>query len=131
MRLTIELEPRSNSLPPEFGERTCPECKRKFIAKAKHQKYDRRTCRDAVFDRERLGASRKRSYERLVQHNGLAAPALKQACEALEAQLTPENRREWPAIIERFGWPRTPGYPDLARLTRACVTAKRFAKGVQ
>lgn len=66
-----------------------------------------------------------------MQHKqGVMAPALKSACEALEAQCTVWNRDEWPQIIARFGCARVPGYRDLARLTRDCVTAKLFPQGL-
>lgn len=40
----------------------------------------------------------------------VSAPALKQACDALEAQCTPENRPQWPEIIARFDTKPMPGY---------------------
>ncbi len=103
-------------------ELECQNCGKKIPRKSAEQRYCSRACW-----KTRYVASltpQERTYHKFQHKQGTVAPALKQACEALEAQLTPENRREWPAIIERFGWPRTPGYRDLANLTRDCVRAK-------
>lgn len=105
--------------------RVCTHCHAPFETRDPQQERCKaRACRLLV-QRERSRAFR--AAERIAERRDTdAAPALKVACDALEAQLTPENRAEWRSIIERFGWPRTPGYTNLADLARRCVLAKRF-----
>jgi len=102
--------------------RLCPYCHQPFLAR------DPQTvkCKKPQCRRE----YKKRIARTYADKHGLyqpreTAPALKTACDALEAQLTAENRPHWRAIIEAFTTPNVPGYRDLGWLTRACVTAKR------
>ncbi len=98
--------------------RVCPYCHTAFTTRDPVQKKCKARACARAYDLERQHQERDRMRDPRTT-TGLAA-----SCEALEAQLTPENRREWPEIIGRFGWPRTPGYRDLANLTQACVRAK-------
>lgn len=100
----------------------CPVCHRTVPQRTAHQVYCSRACWKVRYFGG-PGVDRKH-YQRQQTKHGVSAPDLKQSCEALEAQLTALNRDEWPDIIARFGWPRTPGYRDLARLTREVVSAK-------
>jgi hypothetical protein len=99
----------------------CLTCDRLFESRGPKHCGDK----DCERMRKRLWARRHKNIgARRVE--GLSAPALKTACEALEAQLTPENRPHWRQIIENFRVPPTSGYRDLTRLTQQCVTARRF-----
>lgn len=101
----------------------CPVCYRSVPRRTEHQVYCSRACwKVRYFGRH--GVDRQH-YQRQQTKHGVSAPDLKQSCEALEAQLTALNQDEWPDIINRFGWPRTPGYRDIARLTREIIASKR------
>ena len=101
----------------------CPVCYRTVPRKTNAQVFCSRDCwKVRYFGRQ---AQDRSHYQRMQTKNGTAAPDLKRSCDALEAQLTAVNQDEWAAIISRFGWPRTPGYRDIARLTREIVAAKR------
>lgn len=104
------------------GELQCPVCLQTVPRKTRDQVFCSRKCWKVRYFGK--GEVDRRHYQRSQPKQGTSAPALKQSCAALEAQLTALNRDEWPDIIARFGCARVPGYRDLARLTREVVSAK-------
>lgn len=106
---------------------TCSECGMRFEKSRVNQKACSPTCKErrrARFGRINLKQSRAAVGRDRAQQRGETAPALRLACEALEALCTPANRPQWPQIIATWKTAPVPGYPDLTRITRLCVLAK-------
>lgn len=103
--------------------RICPYCQRAFQTRDPIQQKCKAKACSRAYDLERQHQHRD-AMRAATPSEHLVAPALKQACDALEAQCTPENRSQWPQIIARFDTKPMPGYPNLARITRLCVLAK-------
>ena len=118
-RLEANRGARATELPTPTT-RTCTICGEPFQTRdPKRVKCQRKACLRTY---KRLWA-REAARDR-PQLRGATAPILAAACDALEAQCTPENRPQWPEIIARFDTKPMPGYPNLARITRLCVLAK-------
>lgn len=105
----------------------CSECGDRFEKSRVNQRACTKTCREARRRRlqgtEGVALRKARARDR-EQLRGVTAPALKAACEQLEALCTPINAPEWPRIIAAWTTAPVPGYPNLTQLARDCVRAK-------
>lgn len=103
------------------AEFVCRQCHHVQRRKASHQEFCSKTCWTAY---QNAQVTAHKRYQKSQHKQGLAAPALKASCEALESLCTVHNRDYWAQIIAHFVTPHVPGYRDLTWLTKACVGAK-------